>query len=24
LGWRAHTPLEESLGDIWLETACRV
>lgn len=24
LGWRAHTPLEESLGDVWLETACRV
>ncbi|MFF7632673.1 NAD-dependent epimerase/dehydratase family protein [Kitasatospora sp. NPDC008050] len=24
LGWRAQTPLEESLGDVWLETACRV
>ncbi|MGK4582872.1 NAD-dependent epimerase/dehydratase family protein [Kitasatospora sp. HPMI-4] len=24
LGWRALVPLEESLGDIWLETACRV
>ncbi|MDH6123274.1 NAD(P)-dependent oxidoreductase [Kitasatospora sp. GP82] len=24
LGWRAQVPLEESLGDIWLETACRV
>ncbi|WP_035798203.1 NAD-dependent epimerase/dehydratase family protein [Kitasatospora mediocidica] len=24
LGWRACTPLEESLGDVWLETACRV
>ncbi|MER8183600.1 NAD(P)-dependent oxidoreductase [Kitasatospora sp. NPDC094015] len=24
LGWRTHVPLEESLGDIWLETACRV
>ncbi|MFJ9518212.1 NAD-dependent epimerase/dehydratase family protein [Kitasatospora sp. NPDC101801] len=24
LGWRTQVPLEESLGDIWLETACRV
>lgn len=24
LGWRTAVPLEESLGDIWLETACRV
>ncbi|MFE2728067.1 NAD-dependent epimerase/dehydratase family protein [Kitasatospora sp. NPDC059327] len=24
LGWRTHVPLEESLGDVWLETACRV
>ncbi|PYC67084.1 reductase [Streptomyces tateyamensis] len=24
LGWRAGTPLEESFGDVWLETACRV
>ncbi|MFJ8443862.1 NAD-dependent epimerase/dehydratase family protein [Kitasatospora griseola] len=24
LGWRTQVPLEESLGDVWLETACRV
>ncbi len=24
LGWRTHVPLEESLGDVWMETACRV
>lgn len=24
LGWRARIPLEESLADIWTETACRV
>ncbi len=24
LGWRTQVPLEESLGDIWMETACRV
>ncbi|GAA1968367.1 NAD-dependent epimerase/dehydratase family protein [Kitasatospora viridis] len=24
LGWRAQIPLEESLADVWLETACRV
>ncbi|MFE9422984.1 NAD-dependent epimerase/dehydratase family protein [Kitasatospora sp. NPDC006697] len=24
LGWRVQIPLEESLADVWLETACRV
>ncbi|MFD0565176.1 NAD-dependent epimerase/dehydratase family protein [Kitasatospora saccharophila] len=24
LGWRTQVPLEESLADVWLETACRV
>lgn len=24
LGWRPRVPLEESLADIWMETACRV
>ncbi|MFE6746762.1 NAD-dependent epimerase/dehydratase family protein [Kitasatospora purpeofusca] len=24
LGWRTQVPLEESLGDVWMETACRV
>jgi nucleoside-diphosphate-sugar epimerase len=24
LGWRPRVPLEESLADIWTETACRV